>query len=221
MSKSIGKIFGTGSVNTYDYENNYLNYLKNYDTSAYDGTVNNMTAQALNMSDNLSSLPDYNFSVSASDEARQRAENATYQSYVDKLTPQFTQQTNDLETSLANKGISVGSEAYERAMSDLQNNQNDALNQAAYQSVLNGQNAYSQSLNDSISAADFSNSAQQNYINQILSLISNSVSGYDNEANIYNTENNVENRKTTATQSGWNNLFGTLNSIGKYVSSQK
>jgi hypothetical protein len=223
MSKSIGKIFGTSSTGTYGYENNYMNYLNNYNTLNYDNTLNNMTNAALNMSQNLSSMPAYQFAVNASDETRQQAENATFQSYVDRLAPQYQQQINDLQTRLINQGVPVGSEAYQRAMGDLQGAQNAALNQAAYQSVLNGQNAYSQSLNDSINAAQFGNTAQQNYIQQIQSLLDGSVSGYDNMANLYNIQKGVEARQTAAKQSGWNNLlssWGTFNDMVKAFKSK-
>ncbi len=210
MSKSIGKIFGTGSVSPYGYETNYTNYLNNYNTSNYDNVLNNMTSTALNMSQGLNSMPAYQFGVDYSDAARQRAEDATYQSYVDRLTPQYQQQTNDLQTRLINQGVPVGSEAYQRAMNDLQSAQNAALNQAAYQSVLNGQNAYSQSLANSIDAANFNNTAQQNYIQQIQSLLNGSVSGYDNMVNLYNTQKGIEARQTSAQQSGWNNLLNSL-----------
>lgn len=68
------------------------------------------------------------------------------------------------------------------------------MNQAAYQSVINGQSAYSQSLNDQISAANFSNMAQSNYINQLLKALQNSVSGYDNAMNQYSIQNRSEER---------------------------
>lgn len=132
---------------------------------------------------------DWRFDVDASDEARQRAEQATYQSYMDKLTPQFQQQTADLQNDLINKGLSIGSEAYERAMTDLQNNQNNALNQAAYQSVLNGQNAYSQSLNDEIAAGNFGNNAQTAYTNAMLAANS-ANSDYINAQLAANSANN-------------------------------
>lgn len=167
------------------------------------------------MSQNLNNMPNYQFSVKGSDEARQRAENATYQSAVDKLAPQYQQQMSDLETSLANKGLSVGSEAYQRAMNDLQQKQNEALNQAAYQSVAAGQNAYTQSLNNSINSANFNNNAQMNYIEQIKALLEGSISGYQNQANLYDLNKDVENRLTAARQSGWNNLNSTIESAGK------
>lgn len=43
MSKSVGKIFGNASTSQYGYEKNYLDYLRNYDTSNYDKTLQNMT----------------------------------------------------------------------------------------------------------------------------------------------------------------------------------
>lgn len=166
--------------------NDYLNYLKNYDTSNVDNTLSNLTNWASNSSaQNLSNMGDYTFNVDASDEARQRAEDSVYNSYVEKLTPQFETQTSNLSTSLQNKGIPVGSEAYIRAMNNLQDNQNEALNQAAYNSVLAGQNAYSQSLSDELSAAGFGNAAQQSYINQLLSALQGSASGYENQQNIF------------------------------------
>jgi len=215
MSKSIGKVFGVGSASPYGYETNYMNYLRGYDTSNYDQTLKNMTTSALDMSNNLTSLPDYNFGADYSDEARQRAENATYQSYVDKLAPQYQQQLDDMQTRLVNQGIPVGSEAYNRAMGSVQSGINSALNQAAYQSVLSGQDAYSQSLSDSINAAQFNNDARQSYIDQIKSLLDGSVSGYDNAMNLYNVQSGVQARQDASQQSGWNNMINLFNSLGR------
>lgn len=238
MSKSIGKVFGslTGTKGiSYDSTpaNNYMSYLKNYDTSKTDETLANLQNYALQQSGNLSNMQwnmpsisendwymptvnaenwnfptvnkeDWKFSIDASDDARKRAENATYQSYMDYLTPQFERQTNDLESSLINKGLAVGSDAYQRAMSDLQDRQNAAVNQAAYQSVLNGQNAYSQSINDQIAAGNFGNTAQQAYQNALLNANTaqtdfNNAQMAANEARTgyINAQNAVNNAQTT------------------------
>ena len=196
MSKSIGKLMGAGGAptNMYASENAVLKYLNNYDTTNYDNTLNNLTAYASNASNQLSNMGNYNFSVNASDEARKRAEQATYQSYVDNLQPQFSAQMSELHTSLANKGIPVGSEAYMRAMGNLSASHNSALNDASYQSVLAGQEAYSNSLNDQINSATFSNEAQSNYINQLLQALQNSYSGYDIAMDKYNIQNKGETR---------------------------
>ena len=196
MSKSIGKILGAGGASTsYNQaENDALNYLKNIDTSLADKTYDNFAQYGYDLSQTLNNRPDYIYSVDGSDEARQRMENAVYNSYVDKLTPQFEQQTSNLQTRLANQGLSVGSEAYQRAMSDLQDSQNSALNQAAYTAVNAGQDSFSNSLRDAISSAGFTNSARQLPINEIYSLMKNSPSAYENNMNIYSIQNQAENR---------------------------
>lgn len=210
MSKAVGSIFGSGSTGRYGYENNYTNYLQNYNTDNYDNTLNNLTQNALNMSQNISSMPDYTFSVDASDEARQRAEEATFALMADKLIPQYQQMQSDMATNLANQGIPVGSEAYDRAMGSLISSQNNALTDAAYQSILAGQNAYSNSLNDAINTATFGNQAQQNYIAQILSLLDNSVSGYQKNLDLYQTQKGIQARRTNDENSGWKNLTSVV-----------
>lgn len=186
MSKSVGNILGAGSVK-YDKSgaNSYINYLKGYDTSKVDNTIGNMENQALDISNNLNNRPDYVYSVDGSDAARQRSEQATYQSFVDKLNPQFANQTGDLQSRLVNQGLTPGTEAYQRAMTDLQNNQNDAYNQAAYQAVNQGQQSFSQSLSDAINSGNYQNTARNLPLAEIQALLANSVSGYDNQQNIY------------------------------------
>ncbi|MBR1949118.1 MAG: hypothetical protein IKA30_04940 [Alphaproteobacteria bacterium] len=196
MSKSIGKLMGAGGAPTsmYASENAVLNYLKDYNTSNYDNTLNNLTSYASNASNQLNNMGNYNFSVEASDDARQRAEQATYQSYTDMLQPQFASQMSELHTSLANKGIPVGSQAYLSAMGSLNASHNATLRQAAQDSVSAGQEAYSNSLNDQIKAATFANSAQSDYINQLLQALQNSYSGYDIAMDKYNIQNKGETR---------------------------
>lgn len=155
-----------------------LNYLNSVDTSDFDAVNSNFQDLAKQMSEN-SNLGNWNWSVDGSDEARQRAEAAAFQSYLDKTAPIYEQQTDDLQTRLINQGLTPGSEAYQRAMTDLQNNQNDANNQAAYNATLAGQNAFSQSLNDQIAAGNFGNQAVSGATDQIWNLLSNSMSGYD------------------------------------------
>lgn len=200
--KTIGSMLGVGSQNTsmLGSERNILKYLNNYDTQLYDNTLKNLVNNAYMMSQNLPNANNYTFNVNGSDKARKRAEQATYQSYIDKLQPQFSQQTNDLESRLQNQGIMVGSDAYNRAMTNLQNAQHNAYNQAAYNSVLSGQNAYSKSLADSITAGNFNNNARSNYISQILSQLQGSYSGYDNAMNIYGIRHGIDNRISNAEQ---------------------
>lgn len=192
--------------------NDYVNYLSGYDTSNVDNTLSNLTSWAENSSaQNLMNMGDYNFSVDGSDAARQRTENAIYSSTMDKLIPQFEQQTQDYATMLQQKGVPVGSEAYERAMGNLLGQQNAAVTQAAYQSILGGQDAFSQSLNDEIKSADFSNSAQQAYINQLLSALDGSTSGYEHQKNLFGVKTGKADlqyaQDKANANSGWQNAL--------------
>ena len=230
MSKSIGKVataIGTGGASllynaanktgkvSYDStpENNYLSYLQNYDTSATDKTLANLQNYALAQSGNLGNMGGWNFAVDASDEARRQAQEATYNAYMDYLNPQFERQTNDLESSLINKGLAVGSDAYQRAMSDLQDRQNAATNQAAYQSVLAGQNAYTQDLQNQIAAGNFGNTAQASYLAQILGALGEAPSEYDLQGDIYSVAANKANNQYTAKQQTAANRLGLINSL--------
>jgi len=176
-----------------------LSTLNSVDTKDYDNVLKNFQTTANNMSGNPN-LGNWTWSVDGSDDARRRAETAVFQSYMDRTKPIYQQQTDDLQTRLVNQGLTPGSEAYQRAMTDLQNNQNNATNQAAYAATLAGQNAFSQSLNDSLSAGNFANNAQGNYINQIWNLLQNSMSGYDKNMQMANLVSADYNQKQQAKQ---------------------
>lgn len=194
--------------------NDYANYLQGVDTSSVDNTLSNLTANAYNQSQQLGNMGDYTFSVDGSDEARQRAEDALYNSVVDKLTPQFERQQSNLATMLQNQGIPVGSEAYSRAMGDLEEKQNDTLSQAAYQAVLGGQDAFSQSLGDEVTAGGFGNTAQQAYINQLLSQLQGSASGYENQQNLFAVKSGKSDLKYAQDKANANRNSGLGTTIG-------
>lgn len=232
MSKSVGKVVSavspaTGAVMglvgaaqkgtkvSYDSTpaNNYMAYLQNYDTSKTDNTLSNLEKYALNQSGNLDNMGDWSFGVNASDEARRQAQEATYNSYMDYLNPQFERQTSDYATMLQNKGIPVGSEAYSRAMSDLQDRQNAAVNQAAYQSVLAGQDAYTQDLQNEIAAGNYGNTAQSAYLAQILAALGESPSAFDIQGDIYAVGTNKATNEYNAKQQTAANRLSLINSL--------
>lgn len=206
------------SVNTTPY-NNLVNYYSSLNTQPADMTYQNMAQNALNLSGTLSNRPDYIYSVDGSDSARERAENATYQSYVDKLTPAFNTQVSDLQTRLLNQGLSAGSEAYQRAMGDLYNAQNDALNQAAYKSVTAGQEAFSNALKDSINSANFQNKARTLPIAELYSLLLNTPSTTKNNENITALQNQVANINAQNALQNYQNaqdVLGGFLKLGNY-----
>ena len=191
-----------------------VKFLNKQDTSNVDTTLGNLTEYASTSSEDLANLMgDYTFNVDASDAAREQAQEAVYNQYMDKLTPQFERQTSDLQTRLANQGLGVGTEAYQRAMTDLQQEQNEATNQAAYQSVLAGQQAYNQDLANQIAAGTFGNQAQQAYINQLVSALQGSQSAYDVAMDKYAAQQNLANQTYAAKQQAMNNRLALTNAI--------
>lgn len=195
MSKHAGKIAGAlGGGSTKTVYNptaiagtqGFLNYLNGLDTSTVDNTQKNLANNAYALS---SQMPDYVYNVDGSDAARQRMENAVYSQAVNKMNQQFDQQRTNLQTSLQNQGLAVGSQAYQNAMNSFNTNYNDALTNAAYESISQGQSAFSQSLNDSISAGSFTNSARQMTLNEILQSLSQNVSGYQVAQDKFNAAN--------------------------------
>lgn len=122
-------------------------------------------------------------------QASQTASDAAYAQATSRLDPQWSQQQSDLQTQLANEGISQNSDAYSRAMLDFNNQKTDAYNQAnssAIQAGVNqGQTQYGedmglaqQAATQTQNAGAFANSAQQQQYGQAL-----------DSANLSNTAN--------------------------------
>ena len=81
-----------------------------------------------------------------------------------RLQPQIERQRSRLETQLANQGIMRGSEAYNNAMLDQNQRENDLLNQAQ----LTGLGAQQQVFGQGLQAGQFGNTAQQQMLaNQV------------------------------------------------------
>jgi hypothetical protein len=83
----------------------------------------------------------YDFSklqaVQGSDASRQRAEDAFYKSATSRLDPQWQQQQAQMESQLANQGITRGSAAFEKAMDQMARQRTDAYSQAQLASITN------------------------------------------------------------------------------------
>jgi hypothetical protein len=78
-------------------------------------------------------------SLFGGDASTKRAEDSVFSAFSNRYEPIFDRQSNNLQDRLVNQGIPVGSEAYSRAMSDMNNSQNDARLQAMNQATLTGQ----------------------------------------------------------------------------------
>src|SRR4029450_11953869 len=77
-------------------------------------------------------------SVQGADAARQQANNAMYTQATSRLDPQWQQQQSQLESQLANKGITAGSSGYQQAMDQFQRQKTDAYNQAQQSAYAGG-----------------------------------------------------------------------------------
>lgn len=73
--------------------------------------------------------------VDNSTASRQRAEDAIYKSATSRLDPQWDAKQTQLETQLANQGISRNSAAYENAMNSLAQQRTDAYSQAQMNAI--------------------------------------------------------------------------------------
>jgi hypothetical protein len=113
-------------------------------------------------------------------QATQSAGNAAYAQAASRLDPQWQHQQQDMETRLANQGISQNSDAYTRAMQDFQNQKTDAYNQANYSAIQagvnQGQTEYGEQMGlaqqlaqQQQNAGAFANAAQNQQYQQALS----------------------------------------------------
>jgi len=81
------------------------------------------------------------------------------QAILSRVMPQIQQQRQMLETQLANQGIPRGSEAYNRAITEQQQQENDAIQQAALQGLQLDMQARQQGFGEAQAAAQFANQA--------------------------------------------------------------
>ena len=81
------------------------------------------------------------------------------QAILSRVMPQIQEQRQMLETQLANQGIPRGSEAYNRAIREQQQQENDAVQQAALQGLQLDMAARQQGFNEAQAAAQFANQA--------------------------------------------------------------
>lgn len=214
MSKSLNLFNKVGDGLKVNYNNQptneFLNYLNNYNTANVDNTLNNLTNWASRASANLQNMGDYTFQIDGSDALKNEMINATYQNYLNKLLPQYQAQQDDLQTRLLNQGLGVNTAAYQNAMNNLVANQNSALNDAVYQSITTGNDAYNDDIQNQIAIGNFQNNAQQNYIDQLLSALTNSLSSYDVAENKYEAGNNLVSGQSKAQNQSLQNKLRAL-----------
>ena len=91
----------------------------------------------------------------------QRFEDAAYNQAMQRLDPQLGQQSDSFDQQMVNRGIPIGSEAYQEAKQQLDFNQNDARSSAAFQAMGFGQGVQNQMFGQDAQRAGLSNSLLQ------------------------------------------------------------
>jgi hypothetical protein len=106
-------------------------------------------------------------SVQAGSPYVQNAQDAYYNQATSRLDPQWQQRQESLEGQLANMGLTRGSEAWNREMSNMSQGRNDAYSSAMNQAIMNS-GAEAQRLQGmDLASGTFANqAAQQNFANQ-------------------------------------------------------
>lgn len=111
-----------------------------------------------------------NMAVDQGENYQNKMQNAYYEQQQARLDPQWKQTQGDLETQLQNMGLTRGSEAWNREMTNMQQGKNDAYNQASRESILNSGAEAQRRQQMDIAAGTFGNQAtQQNFENQMAS----------------------------------------------------
>ncbi len=188
---------------------NLLAYYRGVDTSMADNTLKNLEQEAYDLS---SDLTGYVSSVDGSDLAREETQNAVLNSYLSKLLPTHEQQTSDLNTRLLNQGLTVGSEAYQRAMNDLLETQNNAINQATYQSVLAGNEVFDDSFSNALKNAELSNDVREAQLKEIYQLLANTLTEEELMNKIYQLQSGIDKINYQNDQSIFNGVKSVANS---------
>jgi hypothetical protein len=107
-----------------------------------------------------SQLPGGVYDVGDTGDIRNRMENAAWGKYIDRAAPMMQQQTDALNTRLANMGGVTTGTAAQRQQAGLQASQGDQARQAIFDSILQGGNAAQQEQGMRLNAANLWNTTR-------------------------------------------------------------
>lgn len=140
--------------------------LPQYQGQTFNGTN---PEQTLNQFENLNEDPN---------QFNQQAADALLQKQTQFLGEQFGQATDAERSRLSSMGLQEGTEAYTRALDQMQRNQNETYRTAALDSTLHGFNVGSQQLNDQLGLRQSNLGLQQGIFNQGQQQFNNQLSQY-------------------------------------------
>lgn len=117
---------------------------------------------ALGQTLNYEGLPELAGTVGPSDFSadRQAMADAVYGQATSRLDPMFATQQNQLDTRLANQGLSMNSAAYQNAQDQFGRTRNDAYNQAGFSAIQAGSQEQDRLFNRQLQQGQFQNQAR-------------------------------------------------------------
>lgn len=115
--------------------------------------LSNLQGQYSGLNNRVSALGD-TLSPDAAQTAQQRGQDAAYKAQTQYLDPQFAQQGESLDAQLANQGITPGSEAYNNAKLNFNQQKQRAYSDASNQSILTGSQIGTQNWNNQIAGVN-------------------------------------------------------------------
>jgi len=101
----------------------------------------------------------------------QRLENATYEKLTNLLNPNYEQQEQALRSDLANKGITEGSEAYNRELDNFARRRGESYRQAALESVGTGRQEQGRLFTQGLQSRQSDLARRSQLYNELASLI--------------------------------------------------
>lgn len=184
-------------------------YLDGLDTSTIDNTYKSLADNVYGLSKNL---PAYAYGIDGSYEAQKNMQNSMFNQAASNITSQYTNDLSSAETRLQNQGLAVGSDAYQNALNTLQGSYYGAINNAAYDSMSKGQEAFSQSLNNAVTAGSFNNNSRQMALSEIMKVLEASPSSYKAAMDRFGSMNSA---KPSTNPFGMD--IGSIIEIGKFA----
>ncbi|VVD96477.1 hypothetical protein PIN31009_01901 [Pandoraea iniqua] len=117
----------------------------------------------------------------AAQNAQQQGQDAAYKAQTQYLDPQFSQQQESLQASLANQGLTPGSQAYLNAMTNFGNQKQQAYSNAANQAIMTGSQLGAQNWQNQLAGAQ----AQAGLVGQKASLFGQMQNNLQGQAGLY------------------------------------
>jgi len=116
--------------------------------------------------------------------AQKQGQDAAYKAQTQYLDPQFSQQGESLQASLANSGLTPGSEAYNNAMTNFNNTKQQAYSNAQNQAIMTGSQLGAQNLQNQIAGIN----TQAGLLGQQGSTINDLANSYGQQASLLGSQ---------------------------------